>query len=59
MYAGVAALASWEIALAGILVGAGVLRLLRRLVAAARSAGVEQVEVMKSLVARLTEALPG
>jgi ATP-binding cassette subfamily C protein len=59
VYAGVAALASWEIALAGILVGAGVLRLLRRLVEAARSAGTEQVEVMKSLVARLTEALPG
>jgi ATP-binding cassette subfamily C protein len=59
VYAGVAALASWEIALAGILVGAGVVRLLRRLVAAARSAGAEQVEVMKSLVARLTEALPG
>ena len=52
-------LISWKVAIASVIAGTGILLLLRGLVSAARSAGVDQALTMRSLVARLTEALPG
>jgi len=58
VYASVVVLASWKIAVAAFLVGTLILTMLRGLVGASRRAGQEQTSVMRSLVARLTEALP-
>ncbi len=59
VYAAVVFLASWRIALTGLVVGSGIMVALKHLVASSRVAGEEQVVVLRSLVARLTEALPG
>ena len=59
VYATVVVLVSWKVALMALLAGGGTLLLLRRLVNAARTAGRHQTELMRSMVARLTEALPG
>jgi len=58
-YASVVWLASWQVAIFAIVVGAGVMVVLRSFVSASRAAGRRQVEVLRSLVGRLTEALPG
>ncbi len=58
VYGTVVVLASWQVALAAVLVGAVVLGALRRFVGASRSAGRDQTQLLRSLVARLTEALP-
>lgn len=50
---------SVEVAAAALVAGVGIVFALRGLVGAARTAGVEQAQTMRSLVARLTEALPG
>lgn len=58
VYTGLVLLMSWQVALFAILVGGGVVWLLRGFVEASRRAGGEQTQLMRSLVARLTEALP-
>jgi len=59
VYTAVVVSTSWKVAIAAFVVGSGVMFVLRRFVAASRAAGEEQTVVMKSLIARLTEALPG
>lgn len=59
VYLTVAALVSWQMALAAVVIGAGFLFLLRGFVQMARQAGREQTELMRSLVSRLTDALRG
>ncbi len=59
VYAGFVVLISWQVALAALVAGGAILFALRKLVTAARHAGVEQARTMRDLVARLTEALPG
>jgi ATP-binding cassette subfamily C protein len=58
-YLVVAVLVSWEVALAALLVAGGVVWVLRGFVVMAREAGQEQTTVMRSLISRLTQALPG
>lgn len=55
----VAALISWRMALATLLIGAVFIYLLRGFVQVARQAGREQTELMRSLITRLTDALRG
>ncbi len=59
VYFGVAALISWQMALGTLVVGSVFLFLLRRFVGMARQAGRQQTELMRSLIARLTDALRG
>lgn len=59
VYLAVVMLVSWQVALLTLLVGVGVVWVLRYFVAMARQAGQYQTTVMKSLVRRLTDALPG
>lgn len=59
IYAIVVFMISWQIAVLALLVGGGLMLLLRRFIAMNRAAGQATTEVMKSLVARLTEAVPG
>jgi ATP-binding cassette, subfamily C, bacterial len=59
MYAVVAFLVSWQIALAAVLGGSVVVFALSRLVGVARLAGGAQNEMMKALLMRLSEALQG
>jgi ATP-binding cassette subfamily C protein len=49
---------SWRIALGAVAVGLAVTTILRGWVRASRAAGRDQVTVMRSMIARLTEALP-
>ncbi len=49
---------SWRVALLTVAVGVGMLYTLSRFVTMSRAAGKSQTEVMKRLVARLTQALP-
>jgi ATP-binding cassette, subfamily C, bacterial len=58
-YLTVAVLVSWQMAVATLLIGSIFLFLLRGLVGMARQAGLEQTQLMRSLVARLTDALRG
>jgi ATP-binding cassette subfamily C protein len=58
-YAFVVWMASWKFANFAIVVGAVLMVVLRSFVSASRAAGRRQVEVLRSLVGRLTEALPG
>ncbi|HSM60733.1 MAG TPA: ABC transporter ATP-binding protein [Longimicrobiales bacterium] len=58
VYSIVVLLASWKVALASVFVGGAVLLALRGFVSASRGAGQDQTDVLRSLVARLTEALP-
>ena len=59
VYAAVVFLVSWKIALLAFVAGGGIMLALQKLVAAARIAGEQQTRLMRSMVARLTEALPG
>ena len=59
VYAVIVFLVSPKIALLAALAGGGIMLALRRLVDAARQAGEQQTKLMRSMVARLTEALPG
>ncbi len=59
VYAAVVILVSWKVAALALVAGGGTLLLLHRLVSAARNAGQHQTMLMRSMVARLTEALPG
>jgi len=59
IYACIALLISWQVALLALLAGFAVLFLLRWLVAFGRDAGGRQTVLMKSLVGRLTDALHG
>ena len=59
VYAFVVFLVSWKIALLAFVAGGGIMLALQKLVAAARVAGEQQTRLMRSMVARLTEALPG
>ena len=52
-------LISWQVALITIFVGGGVVFLLRGFVGMAREAGSTQTRVMKQLIWRLSDALPG
>jgi ATP-binding cassette, subfamily C, bacterial len=58
IYAAVVFLVSWRIAVMALLVGGAMILALRSLVAMSRSAGNSQTELMKSLVARLTDTVP-
>lgn len=59
VYAGLVLLVSWQVAVFAGLVGGAVIWLLRGFVETSRTAGTAQTLLMRSLVARLTEALPG
>ncbi|MGD2069082.1 MAG: ABC transporter ATP-binding protein [Gemmatimonadota bacterium] len=59
VYAIAVVLVSWKVAVAALVVGSTVMFVLRRFVEASRQAGEEQRSLMRSLVARLTDALPG
>lgn len=59
IYMVVVFMVSWKVAVGAIVVGAGILLALRRLVGMGRAAGAQQTDVMKQLVSRLTEVLPG
>lgn len=59
IYGAVVFLVSWQVALVAFVVGSVVVLLLRRFIRMGRAAGQAQTEVMKSLVARLTDAVPG
>jgi ATP-binding cassette subfamily C protein len=59
VYAVIVVLVSWKIALLAALAGGGIMLALGRLVDSAREAGQQQTILMRSMVARLTEALPG
>jgi ATP-binding cassette subfamily C protein len=50
---------SWQVALLSLLVGGMVVTVLRQFVSMSRQAGQHQTRVMRSLIRRLTEALPG
>ncbi|MFQ5530273.1 MAG: ABC transporter ATP-binding protein [Gemmatimonadota bacterium] len=58
VYAGLVLLVSWRVALLAMLVGGGVVWLMRGFVQTSRRAGRTQTLLMRSLVSRLTEALP-
>lgn len=58
VYAAFVILISWQVAVAAVVAGTGIMFVLRHLVASARAAGVEQAQTMRRLVARLTESLP-
>jgi ATP-binding cassette subfamily C protein len=58
IYIVVVLLISWQTALAAALVGAGVLVVLNGFVGESRLAGASQASLMRSLIARLTGALP-
>jgi len=58
-YAVVVLLVSWQTALAATVVGGGVILALRGFVGDARDAGGNQASLMRSMIARLTGALPG
>lgn len=59
IYAALAIMVSWKIALLGLAAGFVLMFLLRGLVTMARTAGGNQTDLMKSLSARLTDALQG
>ncbi len=59
VYFTIAALISWQMALGTIVVGTVFLFLLKRFVGMAREAGRQQTDLMRSLIARLTDALRG
>jgi ATP-binding cassette, subfamily C, bacterial len=59
VYLALVLLLSWQMALIIIAVGLGVVYLLRRFVTMAREAGRRETRLMKQLVWRLTDALPG
>lgn len=59
IYAAVAFLVSWQIALGGLLGGLIIIVVLSRLVGLARAAGQNQTDIMRSLLTRLTDALQG
>ena len=59
VYAGVVLVISWQVALAGIAAGVAASLLFRSLIEATRLAGARQTELLKSLSARLTDALQG
>ena len=57
LYAAIAFLVSWQIALITLVIGAVMVASLRSLVAIARRAGQDQTRVMKSLITRLSDGL--
>jgi ATP-binding cassette subfamily C protein len=59
VYTVAALLLSWKIALAALVAGLAVMFLLKRLVQIGRQAGGSQTQLIKALVARLTDALQG
>lgn len=59
MYLVVAFLIAWQVSLAGLVIGAGFLYLLRRFVHMSRKAGEEQTTLSKSLSGQLVDALQG
>lgn len=59
IYLGVIASVSWKVGLVGLFLGGFVLWGFRRFVDMSRQAGNRQTEMMQSLVARLTDTLPG
>ena len=58
-YLAVALVISWPTAVAAMVSGATVMLLLKRLVEVSRKAGKEQTVMMRSLVSRLSDAIPG
>ena len=59
VYLAVVFLVSWQLGLITIVVGLAVVLLLQRFVGMARDAGRHQTQVMRQLIWRLTDALPG
>jgi ATP-binding cassette, subfamily C, bacterial len=59
VYASIAFLVSWHVALAGVLAGGGVVLLMSRVVAMSRDAGSRQVTAMQGMASRLVDALSG
>jgi ATP-binding cassette, subfamily C, bacterial len=59
MYASIAFLASWRIAVFGVIGGAVIITILTHFVKVSRTAGARQTELTNSLLARLTDALQG
>ena len=57
VYTGVALLISWKATIAALAVGLMIAYLLKRLVRKARRAGIRQTELLKSLIAHLTDTL--
>lgn len=58
-YVIVSALLSWQVTAAALVTGAFLLRVLRRYVEMGRSAGEEELQLTRSLVSRLVDALQG
>jgi ATP-binding cassette, subfamily C, bacterial len=59
MYAAIAFIASWPIAVFGLAGGAVIITVLAHFVNVSRSAGLQQTELTNSLLARLTDAMQG
>jgi len=59
VYAALVLIVSWQVALAGVIVGGGLTLLFRTLINATRRAGNSQTDLLKSLTSRLTDALQG
>lgn len=59
IYLGAVILVSWRVAVLGMIVGVLILMLLRRFVSMSREAGAFQTRMMKSLIRRISEILPG
>ena len=59
IYLGVVAVVSWKVAALTLLAGGALVLVLRAFVRMSRAAGQNQTAMMKSLVTRLTEVLPG
>jgi ATP-binding cassette subfamily C protein len=57
VYTGVALLISWKATLVALAVGLMIAYLLKRLIRKARRAGIRQTELLKSLIAHLTDTL--
>jgi len=58
VYVVLALLVSWQVGLAAIAAGAVILFLLRGRITASRSAGSDQVRILRAIMARITDALP-
>lgn len=59
VYLGIVLVVSWQVALLALVVGGVLFVVLRQFISMSREAGSYQTQVMRSLVRRLTEALPG
>ncbi len=59
VYAALVLIVSWQVALAGVIVGGSITLLFRKLINTTRRAGGSQTALLSSLTSRLTDALQG